>query len=223
MVMGGVPVSTNDAQATALLGSENAGRQSFIAIKTLARAAGLSEEQAVIATAIAAAESSRIPNKRGDTTIQTNLWGPSYGLWQIRTIKSQTGKGTDRDIKHLQKSLGNQAAAMYKISMGGTDWTPWSVYTSGEYKDYLAAARNAKTDGGPINDAISDALGKVSELGNIANHLRRLVAGLTDGGVWIRAALVLLGAVLFILGIIVILADVGLSSNAVKTIAKLKP
>lgn len=114
----------------------------YAQVYALARGAGLSPQQAVTATAIAAAESSLNPSAMGDTTITNATWGPSVGLWQIRTLKSQTGTGRSRDLNILTDPVQN-ARAMFEISSGGSNWGPWSTYTGGAYRQYLAAATAA--------------------------------------------------------------------------------
>jgi cell wall-associated NlpC family hydrolase len=79
---------------------------------------------------------------RGDTTIQTAKWGPSIGLWQVRSLKAQRGTGKERDELALYSPAHN-AQSMYSISSGGTNWRPWSVFTSGKYRQRLDAARSA--------------------------------------------------------------------------------
>lgn len=116
-----------------------------------ARQAGLSVPSAVIAAAVALAESGGDDRVLGDTTITGGGWGPSVGVWQIRTRTEQYGTGGDRDLLALQGNLGRQAAAMRNISAGGTNWAPWTVYTRGTYNKYLGQAQAAAggDTGGP--------------------------------------------------------------------------
>lgn len=101
--------------------------------------AGFQPQQAAIMTAIAGAESGYRNDAVGDTTLENATWGPSYGLFQIRTLKAQTGTGGDRDIQNL-RSDKEQAEAAYRISRGGTDFSPWSVWNTGAYQKFLNAA-----------------------------------------------------------------------------------
>lgn len=121
-----------------------------------ARAAGLSIPSAVIATAVALAESGGDDQILGDTTIQTDKWGPSVGIWQIRTVKAEYGSGSDRDLLALRGNVARQAQAMRNISAGGTNWTPWSVYTRGTYQKFLGQAQSASG---------STATGGIEQLG----------------------------------------------------------
>lgn len=113
-------------------------------IYAAARGAGLNSAQAVIATAVALAESNGDDAALGDIALQNGTWGPSAGAWQVRTLKADTGKGTNRDVSALTAGgLGRQAQAMAAISAGGTNWSPWSVYGSGAYQRYLGQAQAA--------------------------------------------------------------------------------
>jgi hypothetical protein len=55
---------------------------------------------------------------------------------QIRTLKADTGKGTDRDIVWLQGNLAHQAKAAYDISHQGQNFGPWTTYVSGAYRKF---------------------------------------------------------------------------------------
>lgn len=120
------------------------------------RAAGFSAPRAVVMTAIALAESGGDDTAVGDVGLQDNIWGVSYGLFQVRTVKADTGRGTDRDISALQASDAAQARAAYDISSGGTVLTPWTTYTNGAYQQFLGQAQSAAngtsvtTTGGPV-------------------------------------------------------------------------
>lgn len=111
-------------------------------IYTAAVAAGFSAAQAINITAIALAESGGDDTARGDTGLQTSYWGPSFGVFQIRTVKSDTGTGSDRDISHLSSSLLAQAQAAYAISKQGTNFSPWTVYTTGKYQQFLNVVKS---------------------------------------------------------------------------------
>lgn len=112
-------------------------------VYSTALAAGFSPDQAVILTAIAGAESGYRNDALGDTALQDLTWGPSFGLFQIRTLRAQTGGGGPRDISSLAGSDLAQAQAAYVISRQGTDWSPWSVYRTGRYEAFLPSARTA--------------------------------------------------------------------------------
>lgn len=106
------------------------------AIYRLATDAGLTPAQAVVATAIALAESGGRTDAVGDTGLTDATWGPSVGLWQVRSLKAQTGTGQARDVSRLTDPAFN-ARAMVEISGRGSNWRPWSVYTNGAYRTHL--------------------------------------------------------------------------------------
>jgi len=87
-----------------------------------ARAAHIPESQLATGVAIAIAESGLQIN----TTSPVNSDGSrDYGLWQISVSPT---KHTQYDIKRLTSDPAYNAAAMYDISSGGTNWHPWTTY-----------------------------------------------------------------------------------------------
>lgn len=111
----------------------------------LALNAGLTPEQAVIATAIAFGESNHRDAAEGDTTITDGTWGPSLGRWQIRCYWADIGTGRERDCSRLADPQFN-AHSMFVVSGGGQNWRPWSVYLHGVYEQFLPDARRAVND-----------------------------------------------------------------------------
>lgn len=108
-----------------------------------ARAAGFNAAQATIMTAVALAESAGNDTATGDVALENNTWGPSYGLFQVRTLKSATGTGGDRDVNWLAASDANQAHAAWDISHHGQDFSPWTTYTRGTYLQFMGQAQAA--------------------------------------------------------------------------------
>lgn len=131
--------------ATAAVVDHSDGLDGYRATAALALEAGLTPEQAVMATAIATGESGHRDTAEGDTTITDGTWGPSLGRWQVRCYWSDIGTGRTRDCDRLNDPHFN-AASMFEISGGGTNWRPWSVYLNGSYQAYLADARRAVED-----------------------------------------------------------------------------
>jgi hypothetical protein len=105
-------------------------------IYALARNAGLPAVAATLATAVALAESGGRTDAMGDVGLQDATWGPSVGLWQIRSLKAQYGTGQPRDASRLTDPQFN-ASSMASISGGGKNFGPWSTYKNGAYKKYL--------------------------------------------------------------------------------------
>jgi hypothetical protein len=107
-----------------------------------AEAAGFRGDALITAVAIAKAESGFDALALGDVSLQTAKWGPSVGLWQIRSLNAETGTGRSRDRSRLTGPAFNARSA-YSISGGGTNFTPWSVYKDGKYKKHLGEASSA--------------------------------------------------------------------------------
>lgn len=146
-------------------------------IYAAARAAGFDPARAVIATAIAMAEShGGDPLAVGDEDLANGEWGPSVGLWQIRTRKAETGTGSVRDISALTGSVSAQAAAAYAISGRGNDWSPWTVYNTGAYQQYLGTAKSAAGDPNALTVGWDDYL-PWNAPGTAGNAVRDAIGG----------------------------------------------
>lgn len=117
---------------------------------TLARSAGFDPATAALMVAIAGAESGWNPEAVGDLSLQDANWGPSVGLWQVRSVKAQTGTGQARDASRLKDPAFNARSAysIYKSQGLGA----WSAYTNGSYKGYLSQAASA-TGGASVENA----------------------------------------------------------------------
>lgn len=109
-------------------------------IYAVARKGGFSKPQAVLATAIALAESGGDAHIVNDTPATGDL---SYGLWQINMIGRM---GPDR-LKQFgipsNEALADpvtNARAAYIVSGGGKNFNPWTTYTSGAYAKNLSTA-----------------------------------------------------------------------------------
>lgn len=92
------------------------------------------------AYAVSIAESGGRSNAVGDVNLQNEKWGPSIGLFQIRSLKDWK-KWNDpyRDAKRLPDPSYNTDAALKK-SKQGSNWKPWTTYTQGSYLKHLAEA-----------------------------------------------------------------------------------
>jgi Lysozyme like domain len=120
----------------------SAGTLTPSAIATLALQHGCGPDAAVIATAIAMAESGGSPSAQGDIGLMTSVWDWSAGLWQIRGLRAERNTGGLRDSVANQ-AVGKNAAAMRAISQGCADWTPWSTFNSGAYLQFMTLAQQA--------------------------------------------------------------------------------
>lgn len=103
----------------------------------LARQAGLSSANAVIAAAVGMAESSG----RTAVTSPNPDGGINVGIWQLDT----RGVGAGYSVAELSDP-GTNAKVMAKGSRDGTDWGPWATYAGGQYASFLGQARAAASD-----------------------------------------------------------------------------
>ena len=102
-------------------------------IALVAQKAGFSGENLVIAVAVAMAESGSDANAVGRLH--------TYGLWQILSHAHPTMiNPSNPDASKWYDPYVNARFA-YKISGGGKNWVPWSVYTSGAYLKRMDKAR----------------------------------------------------------------------------------
>lgn len=114
--------------------------------------AGARGNQLVTLGAITEGESGRKIAAVGDVDIQTGDWGPSVSVFQIRTLKSQTGKGTTRDIKRASTLEGGALSAVelwnQSQERGHDPGKPWTAYLKGWHGPHLASYTAAATEMG---------------------------------------------------------------------------
>lgn len=108
------------------------------------RGTGLSAASATMLTAIGGAESGWNVDAVGDLGLENATWGPSVGVWQIRTLKADTGTGSPRDINKLRGNLAAQAAAAASIFKSSGP-RAWSTYKNGSYLKYEGQATKVST------------------------------------------------------------------------------
>ncbi|HEY6020685.1 MAG TPA: hypothetical protein VIY48_12565 [Candidatus Paceibacterota bacterium] len=109
-------------------------------LKTILRLTGWPEDKIDVAQAVAMAESLGYYDAVGDLTLTNQVWGPSIGLFQIRSYRYPMTQYQSIDLWRwaypLRRPFYNCEAALV-LSKNGTDWSPWSAYNSGSYKQYL--------------------------------------------------------------------------------------
>ena len=93
-------------------------------IIAIARSAGFPNPE--LAAAVAMAESGGNANAVGDLYL-----GGSYGLWQINS------KAHPQFSVAMLFDPTYNARAAFEVSKGGTDWTPWTTFRTGAYRQYL--------------------------------------------------------------------------------------
>jgi hypothetical protein len=179
--------------------------------------APISDKNAIIAIAIALAESSGNPEAVGKPNSNgTRDWG----LWQINDIHNPT---------HRQKT---SAAAnwlyAWRIAGMGTSWTPWSSYKSQNgkpptYLAYMDTARSAwgsATPGTIGGNASGEVLNPETET-RFTGPLAPLnpILALTKGETWQRVGMALAGLLLIAIVLAAILktaSPIGQITKAIK-------
>lgn len=99
--------------------------------------AGFTPENAHIMMAVSKAESGHQLECVGDEVLTNPKWTYSYGLYQIRGLVAEQGKGSCRDIQSLGKDVFRQSQCAFEISGGGVNFSPWSMWTNGRFREYL--------------------------------------------------------------------------------------
>lgn len=104
--------------------------------------AGFSAANARIASAIAMVEAPVFikpgycdSSLVGDQELANDVFGYSYGFFQIRSVRAQTGTGQLRDADQLSDANFNCKSACIIFTQQGFD--AWSTYSSGQYKAYM--------------------------------------------------------------------------------------
>jgi len=108
-------------------------------IAQILRTAGIPEKDIPVMVAIAMAESSGNSDAIGDEDLVNDKWNESIGLFQIRSLKNpEQFSGSDKlRVREDLFDPINNAKAAYAISKQGTNWTPWTTFTKGTYKNYM--------------------------------------------------------------------------------------
>lgn len=112
-------------------------------VEAMCLKAGFSASNARIAAAISMVEAPYSEGGRaytdfdlvGDQALANATWGYSYGAFQIRSLRSQTGTGQIRDASRLPEPVFNVNSAYQVWRAQG--FTAWSTYNTGQYKALL--------------------------------------------------------------------------------------
>lgn len=185
-----------------------------------AKAAGWTGQDLAVAVAVALAESGGRTDARGDVALQTGTWGPSIGLWQIRSIKADKGTGRLRDeAANLNPSTNARHAHQLWADQG---WSPWTTYTGGRYLAHLPAARAAAAapaaatgtttvgvvpfvpDPGDVYDALQAATSIVDVARVALTYPVKTLAWISDRNNWQRVGLVTAGMSMVVGGVLVV-------------------
>lgn len=185
-------------------------------------AAGFTGDEAATMVAIIRGESGDAtqwgnPNAVGDQALVDEKWGPSIGLAQVRSLHAHRGTGQTRDADRLTDPTFNLASA-WEISNQGRNFSPWSVYSSGKYRQWLPEARAAVSfavgsgtipPGTQLGDPLGDAVAPLA--GDAAGFAARQVLNalglgwLTDPAGRRRAVMIAAGLVVALVGIVAVM------------------
>jgi hypothetical protein len=185
----------------------------------LAIAAGMTPKTTALAVsvAIALAESGGCPTAVSSTN--------DYGLWQVN-IPTHPEYTADQMYDPSQN-----AGAMFKISNGGRNWTPWTTYNNGAYLAYLPAGKvgadspinpgqssSSQQDLGPAGGGLSDifhgapGVGTLTNIWNGIKDIGNIIQIPIKAGQWVvknirRVIEGMLGIAAIVVGIIMINED----------------
>lgn len=130
-----------------------------------------------LAAAVAMAESGGNPCAQGDPNVGVHSCeGPngqstSFGLFQVNVPANP-----QFDPTNLLDGTTNARAAL-AISKGGTDWTPWTTYRTGAYRQWYTPSETltppARTGGTPTALVAAGALALAAAAGFAAYQGRR--------------------------------------------------
>ena len=140
-------------------------------LAAVARNAGFPDGDDNLATAIAVALAESNGWTQAVLTNSDAYCSRDRGLWQINDHWHP-------EVTDAQAFDPNQnAAAAYRISSGGTNWTQWSTYKNGSYKAFLDRARAAAAD------TSSGASAKLAAVGHTDGTMTIFARG-ADHKIW---------------------------------------
>jgi len=115
---------------------------------------GARGDKLITLAAISDPESGRRLDAKGDTTIATGPWSYSSGIFQIRGLKAETGKGTTRDTVRNHTLLGGAQSASelwdQSVARGKPGGTPWTAFLLGHEKGHLPTYTALATEMGLV-------------------------------------------------------------------------
>lgn len=158
---------------------DSEGRLNTNKVKELLGYAGFKGSAIKEASQIIGAESARRPGAMGDKELQDSKWGPSIGLFQIRSLRDP-GKYNDpmRNANYLDDPVFNVMAG-YEKSKGGTNWNAWTTA-----KGLGLSTSSGNSIVNTVNSSDSDGGGGFfSRLTSIFPNLFRSMSGSASGSV----------------------------------------
>lgn len=148
-----------------------------------AKNAGVTGQNIAIATAIALAES----GGQTDVVSKPNRNGTvDRGVWQINSVHS--------DLAGDPLNPSDNAAMMFTLSHGGTNWHAWSTYNSGAYLAHLSTAQAATPDTSVSAQTVSVNPDAFTAVQNFAKLI-------SDPRTWQRLGMVVGGSVMILVAV----------------------
>lgn len=194
-------------------------------VYSLAIAQGLDPYRAKIAAAIAMAESGG--NPRAHNT-NAGTGDNSYGLWQINMLGDL---GPERREKYGLTSndqlfdAETNARVMKGESGSGTNWIPWTTYTTTDpkksYRRFLDVPVTDKTDdplwkdilkvispGYAVGSSVGGSVTDVGQgLGSLVETVNKSAAWVSNSENWVRVGYVVGGSVMIIVGLVTMISS----------------
>jgi Lysozyme like domain len=182
---------------------------------------------APVAAAIAMAESGGDTESLNDTPATGDY---SVGLWQINYYNGLRDSRTKKygTPEQLLADPNRQAKAAIDISGNGGNFSPWTTYTTGAYRQYLSAATvdlsNVSVIGGTelvgaVQPAPVGGGPTVAGKPPLTVHLPGTNVDLPIGSVLIATA----GGVVMLVAVVILLAAVGLRSGRAEAAVRRLP
>ena len=148
--------------------------------------AGFSGQSLTTAYGIVKAESGGRANAYNPTGMDD-----SYGLFQINMENSDPrnpNMGSKRNAAYLKKyaSIGYKgpeslkdpninARIAYDISKGGTNFNPWTTYTSGKYLQHTSGSSTANVGTSTVNVNVNLANASIAEANSLAKKIKEIL------------------------------------------------
>ncbi|QHC25040.1 peptidoglycan-binding protein [Streptomyces sp. GS7] len=107
-------------------------------LRALATQVGFTGSDINIAAAVAMAESRGDPAIVGDEGLADNKWGPSFGLFQIRSLRHPEQFSPPDSLRiagKLKDPVYNAKTA--KAIKDAHGWSQWSTFTNGAYRKFM--------------------------------------------------------------------------------------
>lgn len=198
---------------------------------SLAIAQGLTPARARVAAAVGWAESKGNPNAH-NTNAGTG--DNSYGLWQINMLGDLAperlvlfGIKSNDELFDVQTN----AKAMRILSANGADFSAWSTYNHGTYKEYLNVPVTDKTNDPLWKDilkglspayAVGSSVGGISDvtqgLGSIVETVNKSASWLSNSENWVRVGYVVGGGAMILVGLVMMVQSSSLGSAAMNLV-----